>query len=1106
MSTSRKLSDRRAGLTPAQQALLASRLKGLPASEAREPALVPSTDAADRAMLSFAQRRQWFLWKLDPASTAYHIAEGLRLEGALDVDALRTAFQALVARHESLRTVFRAGDDGLAEQVVLPSLVLEIPLVDLSGAPEALRAGLAGEAARSVSREPFDLLRGPLLRLSVIRESEQAHVLVVVMHHIVSDGWSMQILVDEFVAQYRAIAEGDVAPGLPPLPVQYADYAAWQRRWLEAGERERQLAYWREQLGAEQPVLQLPVDHPRKSEGGYVAASHVVELPAALAQALRRQTQERGTTPFMLLLAAFQALLHRYTGQEDIRVGVPVANRNRAETEGVIGFFVNTQVLRARVHGRMPFAQLLAGVREAALGAQAHQDLPFEQLVEALQPERSMGHSPLFQVMFNYLRGGYEALRTLPGLRMEGCPLGEKAAQFELTLTAIEDSKGGIKAVFGYARELFEPGTVVRMAGHYLALLQALADAPGQAVGDVPLHDEPVRPGAPQRGLNVLRFANAQPVHRLIEQQVRSNPEAGALVCGAESLTYAQLNERANRLAHRLIASGAGPETQVGIVMERNAGMVASVLAVLKSGAAYVPLDPEHPQDRLAYMASDSGLSLLLTQDSLRARIAADAAFRVLSVDALDLSNEPVHDPDVPLHAEHLAYVIYTSGSTGKPKGVMVRHEALSHFIRSMQAAPGMTQKDVLVAVTSLSFDIAALELYLPLSCGARIVLASQETVRDGRALARLVEDSGATVVQSTPAGWRLLRVAGWPSAPLRGFKGLCGGETLQPDLADDLHGLGVELWNMYGPTETTIWSSAQRVAHGHPGIGEAIAATQLRVLDAGLRPVPRGVAGELYIGGVGLARGYLHRAGLSAERFLADPFDETGGRLYRTGDLVRWSVDGRLHYLSRVDHQIKIRGFRIELGEVEAQLLAQPEVREAVAVAKEGAGGARLLAYVSPRSGQDVDAAGLRMRLAQVLPEYMVPAAIAVLPALPLNVNGKVDRKQLPELAQGTQQVYEAPQGDVEQALAAIWAQVLGLDRVGRHDSFFDLGGHSLLAVQMVARVQSAMRADIAIQDVFRHPVLKDMASRTGASALQGGADDALSAVDSFIDSLGEV
>ncbi|UKI07932.1 MULTISPECIES: amino acid adenylation domain-containing protein [Variovorax] len=1100
MSTSEKLSVQRARLTPAQQALLASRLKGTAASEDREPALVRSADPAARAALSFAQRRQWFLWKLDPDSTAYHIAEGLRLRGALDIEALRAAFQALLARHESLRTVFRAGEDGLAEQVVQPSLALEIPVIDLSDAPEPLRAELVEEAARAANQKPFDLLRGPLLRVSVIRESEFAHVLVVVMHHIVSDGWSMQILVDEFVAQYRAISQGE-AVELPSLPVQYADYAAWQRQWLDAGERERQLAYWRSQLGMEQPVLQLPSDHPRKAEGGYRAAGHVVELPAALAQGLRRQMQARGATPFMLLLAGFQALLHRYTGQEDIRVGVPVANRNRTETEGVIGFFVNTQVLRSPVHGRMGLARLLAQARETALGAQAHQDLPFEQLVEALQPERSMGHSPLFQVMFNYLRGGYEALRNLPGLTMEGCSLGEKAAQFELTLTAIEDPEGGIKAVFGYARELFEPDTIARMAGHYLALLQALVDAPEQAVGDVVLRDQAA---APQRGLNALRFADAQPVHRLIERQVQLRPDAVALTCGARALTYAQLNERANRLAHRLIASGAGPEKKVGIVMERDAGMVVSVLAVLKSGAAYVPLDPEHPQDRLAYMAADSGLSLLLTQSSLQDRIADDAGIRVLAIDRIDLSGEPAHDPEVPLHAEHLAYVIYTSGSTGKPKGVMVRHEALSHFIRSMQATPGMTAEDVLVAVTSLSFDIAALELYLPLSCGARIVLASQETVRDGRALAQLVEESGATLLQSTPAGWRLLRAAGWPAAPLHGFKGLCGGEALQSDLAEDLHGLGVELWNMYGPTETTIWSSAQRVADGHPGIGEAIAATQLRVLDADLQPVPQGVAGELYIGGVGLARGYLHRPGLSAERFLADPFGTKGERIYRTGDMVRWSFDGRLQYLSRVDHQIKIRGFRIELGEIETQLLAQPEVREAVVVAKEGPGGARLVAYVSLSS--DTQPQLLKARISRALPEYMVPASIMVLPALPLNMNGKVDRKQLPELEQGTQQVHEEPQGDAERALAVIWAQVLGVERVGRHDSFFDLGGHSLLAVQMVARVQSAMRADIAIQDVFRHPVLKDMALRTGASATQGGADDALSAVDSFIDSLGEV
>ncbi len=675
MSTSEKLSVQRARLTPAQQALLASRLKGTAASEDREPALVRSADPAARAALSFAQRRQWFLWKLDPDSTAYHIAEGLRLRGALDIEALRAAFQALLARHESLRTVFRAGEDGLAEQVVQPSLALEIPVIDLSDAPEPLRAELVEEAARAANQKPFDLLRGPLLRVSVIRESEFAHVLVVVMHHIVSDGWSMQILVDEFVAQYRAISQGE-AVELPSLPVQYADYAAWQRQWLDAGERERQLAYWRSQLGMEQPVLQLPSDHPRKAEGGYRAAGHVVELPAALAQGLRRQMQARGATPFMLLLAGFQALLHRYTGQEDIRVGVPVANRNRTETEGVIGFFVNTQVLRSPVHGRMGLARLLAQARETALGAQAHQDLPFEQLVEALQPERSMGHSPLFQVMFNYLRGGYEALRNLPGLTMEGCSLGEKAAQFELTLTAIEDPEGGIKAVFGYARELFEPDTIARMAGHYLALLQALVDAPEQAVGDVVLRDQAA---APQRGLNALRFADAQPVHRLIERQVQLRPDAVALTCGARALTYAQLNERANRLAHRLIASGAGPEKKVGIVMERDAGMVVSVLAVLKSGAAYVPLDPEHPQDRLAYMAADSGLSLLLTQSSLQDRIADDAGIRVLAIDrpfgrARARSRSAIARGAPGLRDLHLRLHGQAQGRDGAPRGVVALH------------------------------------------------------------------------------------------------------------------------------------------------------------------------------------------------------------------------------------------------------------------------------------------------------------------------------------------------------------------------------------------------------------------------------------------------
>jgi amino acid adenylation domain-containing protein len=706
--------------------------------------------------------------------------------------------------------------------------------------------------------------------------------------------------------------------------------------------------------------------------------------------------------------------------------------------------------------------------------------------------------APLFTTLLNYryMRtrenlAGWEGTEALGGKERTNYPvmlsiddMGEGFA-----LVAQITQRVGAQRLCGYAREAVA------------SLVKALTGDAAEEARHLRVMDSEEHDRLLQWGANVQRYPDAEPVHRMFERQAQARPEAVALVSGDRSLSYRELNAQANRLAHRLQREGISRGAKVGLCVERDVDMVVGVLAILKAGAAYVPLDPEHPRERLAAMARASGIALLLTQS----RLGTGALAQLLELDCLDLSSEPEHDPAVELHGEHLAYVIHTSGSTGKPKGVMVRHRALSNFILGMQAAPGLRSDDVLVAVTSLSFDIAALELYLPLACGARIVLADRPTVRDGRALSALIASSGATCLQSTPAGWRLLRAAGWPGVPLRGFKGLCGGEALQGDLADDLRGLGIELWNMYGPTETTIWSSAQQVDGGAPHIGSAIADTRLLVLDAALQPVPHGVAGELYLGGEGLARGYLDQPGLSAERFVADPFGEQGERLYRTGDLVRWTADGRLHYLSRVDHQVKVRGFRIELGEIEAQLLAQPGIREAVAVAKQGPGGTRLVAYVSCKAREVVDAARSRSLLAGVLPDYMVPAAIVVLEALPLNMNGKVDRKQLPDPQTEAQEADEPPQGEAEQALAAIWADVLGVEEVGRNDDFFGLGGHSLLAMQLVARVQGGMRAVISIQDVFRNPVLKDMAVCMRSSAARENPDEALSSVDSFIANLEE-
>jgi amino acid adenylation domain-containing protein len=794
-------------------------------------------------------------------------------------------------------------------------------------------------------------------------------------------------------------------------------------------------------------------------------------LPDELSARLRREAQRHGVGAAALFHLAWALVLARTTGRDDVVFGTVLFGRMQGGegVERALGMFINTLPLRIRIGGR--------GVAECL--RQTHAlltDLVHHEHASLSQAQKCSGLAggvPLFSALLNYrytpkaeqgagVASGWEGIEVIGG---------EERTNYPFSM-AVDDQGTGFALAAQVVRGIGAERFCDYMHAALRGLAEALAQRPSQRVLSVDVLADGERQRLQALGDNRLRYAGAPPVHRLIEQQARQRPDAVALACGTRSLSYAQLNERANRLAHRLIASGVTPESKVGIAVSRNADMVAGVLAVLKSGAAYVPLDPEYPQDRLAYMVEDSGLSLLLTQSHLEHRLAGTP---MLVLDQLELSGEPAHDPDVPVHGEHLAYVIYTSGSTGKPKGVMVRHEALAHFILGMQQAPGMTADDVLVAVTSLSFDIAALELYLPLSCGARIVLASQETVRDGRALAQLVESCGATVLQSTPAGWRLLRAAGWPSAPLSGFKGLCGGEALQPDLAENLHELGVELWNMYGPTETTIWSSAQRVLGDAPSIGEAIPDTRLLVLDADLQPVLQGVAGELYIGGVGLARGYLHRPGLSAERFLADPFGTGGGRIYRTGDMVRWTSEGRLQYLSRADHQIKIRGFRIELGEIEAQLLVQPEVREAVVVAKEGPGGARLVAYVSLSS--DADPQLLKERLSQVLPDYMVPASIVVLPALPLNMNGKVDRKQLPDPEPAAETVHEAPQGAIEEALAAIWQQVLGAEkRIGRHENFFELGGDSILSLQIVTRAQRAGWT-ITPRQLFEHQSIARLA-----------------------------
>ncbi|MFT3815683.1 MAG: non-ribosomal peptide synthase/polyketide synthase [Acidovorax sp.] len=1076
-----RIAEKFSRLTVVQRRLVYERIRSEGLTTGNFPVLKREETDQQLCSVSYAQARQLFLWELDRESTAYHIAAGLRLEGELDVDAVKGSFSTIVARHESLRTVFRADADGVSEQVILEQPGFAVELMDLAGLDEAERQGQLEAQAQRLRAMPFDLSAGPLLRVGLIGLGEREHVLVVVMHHIVSDGWSMQVLVDEFVELYKAGVERR-APVLRELPIQYADYAVWQRQWMEAGERDRQLAYWKAHLGEEQPVLQLPTDRPRRPDGRYRAASHGLDLPAELVQGLQALGRAHGATLFMVLLAGWQVLLSRYTGQEDIRVGVPNANRNRPETEGVIGFFVNTQVLRGVVSPEMSLEQVLEQAKAAALGAQEHQELPFEQLVDALQPQRLLGVNPLFQVMYSHQRRNYQALASLPGLRLQRYGLGEQAAQFELVLNSSETADGRVNVDLTYAVELFDASTIERMLGHFTTVLQALAERPQQAAAEVELLSDEEQQQLARWGVNARNYkAVQQPVHELVERWARERPDAVALVFGDEQLSYLELNARANRLAHRLISLGVGPEVRVGIAVERSIEMIVGLLGILKAGGAYVPLDPEYPAERLGFMVGDSGIELLLTQSHVRGRVPGGDTLRVLELNTADLSEEPGHDPQVPVHGQNLAYVIYTSGSTGRPKGVGVRHSAIFNCLGWMQEAYELEPSETVLHKAPFGFDVSVWEIFWPLSVGARLAVAGPGDHRDLERVMALIEKHRITTTNFVPSmlGALVQQRDLTQAASLRRIG--CGGEALPLEVlrAFAKRLPQAALYNLYGPTEATIhithWT-CQDDGSGQVPIGRPITGCKTYVLDGGLNQVLPGVAGELYLGGEGLARGYLRRGGLSAERFVADPFDEAGGRLYRTGDLVRWNADGQLEYLGRIDHQVKVRGFRIELGEVEAQLLAQPEVREAVVVAAEGPAGARLVGYVSAKAGQEVDSAELKARLGRALPDYMVPAAIVVLEALPLNVNGKVDRKALPDPEFTGGDAYEAPVGEVEEALAAVWAEVLGVEKVGRNDNFFELGGHSLLALRLLERVRAKGFA-VQVRTLFERPKLGEFA-----------------------------
>ncbi|HEX7312965.1 MAG TPA: amino acid adenylation domain-containing protein [Pyrinomonadaceae bacterium] len=1042
------------------------------------PPLTRHTPRGAHTPLSFAQQRLWFLQKLEPKSPAYNIAAEVRLSGRLDVDALERALNAVVRRHDSLRTTFGVVDEQ-PSRIVAANTDFRLALTDLSMRPERERESAAERVVAEESRRPFDLTTDAPLRVGLLRLSTTEHRLLLTVHHAVADGWSAGLLLRETAALYNAFTLGLASP-LTELKIQYADFARWQRELMEAGVFERQAAYWRRQLRAAPSVLALPTDRPRPRVQSLRGATHEFEFDNAFGAALKELSRREGVTLFMTLLAAFQTLLARYTSQADILVGTPVAGRNRAETESVVGLFVNTLVMRGDLSGNPRFDELLRRVRETCLEAYANQDVPFERVVEDAQTDRQLSHTPLFQVMF-VLQNAPGGELCLEGLDAELRAVGTGTAKFDLTLSLTE-SDGRLAGVLEYNTDLFDAATARRIARHYRTLLSGLAAHPEARIGDAPLLEPEERSQTLSAWSNTdtsREFAEPALVHQLFERQASRTPSRVAVESAEGRLTYAELNARANRIARHLLTLGVGAGTLVGVLMERTPEMVAALLGVLKAGAAYVPLDAQFPPRRLAYMLEDSAAPVLLTEERFRAAL-ADTPARLVYLDAeretiaQHSNDELARDAD----EESPAYVIYTSGSTGRPKGVVVPHRAVVNFLRAMRREPGLDEADTLLAVTTLSFDIAALEIFLPLTVGARVRLASREVASDATLLAKTLADAGATVMQATPATWRMLVESGWREGS--GLKMLCGGEALPRELADELLRRGQEVWNLYGPTETAIWSSALKLeaAGGAVPIGRPIANTRLRVLDASMNPVPVGVYGELYIGGRGLAHGYLNRPALTAERFVPDPFDdEHGARLYRTGDLVRHLDGGALEFAGRLDQQVKLRGFRIELEEIEAAVNRHESVREAVVVAREvAAGDSRLVAYVVSEGGA-TDAAELRRALKEFLPDYMLPSSFVFLDALPLTPNGKVDRKALPapeesEVA-ARAHTYVAPRDETEAALAAICAGLLGVGEVGINDNFFELGGHSLLAMQLMTRLRSELSIEIPLRQFFENPTV---------------------------------
>ncbi|MBZ5490384.1 MAG: amino acid adenylation domain-containing protein [Acidobacteriia bacterium] len=1050
---------------------------------------------------SFAQQRLWFIDQLIPGKATYNIPGALRIRGKLDVDVLEKALQEIARRHETLRTRFVAVR-GEPQQVIEDQVNVRLQILDLTGiAGEEEREAEAMRLAREEAQQPFDLQQAPLMRGKLLWLGGLNHVLLFTMHHIISDAWSMGVLIGEVSVLYDVFSGGRSSP-LPELPIQYADYTVWQRECLEGGMLERQLAYWKQQL-AGVSMLQLATDRPRptsQSQRGTVC-EFVIEVNVT--SQLKKLAQEQGATLFMVLLAAFQALLCRYTCQYDIAVGTPIAGRSSSDTERLIGFFVNTLVLRVDLSGTPSFIELLQRVRKVTLEAYAHQDISFEKLVEVISPERNLGSTPLFQVMIGLQNAPQSDLRLGAAELQPFSNFDNGTSKFDLLLQLGEDGTGKLAAALQYNTDLFAAASIGRMIDHYRALLTSIVTNPSQSIDVLPLMAANERKQVIEEwNRTTVEFPRRKCLPGLIEEQAARTPEAMAVEYETVQLRYHELNARANQLAWRLKELGVGPETRVGVMVERSLEMVIGLLGVLKAGAAYVPLDPDYPPERLSYMFESSQVKVLLTQQRLRQQL-SHVAGPVLVLDGAEeqrrITEQKTENPDVNLLPENLAYIIHTSGSTGRPKGVMNTHGGLLNRLLWMQEEYRLKSEDVVLQKTPFSFDVSVWEFFWPLMEGAKLVVARPGGHQDPGYLAALIEEQQITTLHFVPS---MLAVF-LDEERLKQCRSLrrvvCSGEVLPAELARRcLAGMPwAELHNLYGPTEAAIdvtyWKCMAEDSHSSVPIGKPIANIRVYVVDEGMEAVPVGVPGELCLAGVGLARGYWDRGDLTAEMFVPDGLSgRSGERLYRTGDLARWLEDGNLEFLGRADHQVKIRGFRVELGEIEAALEEHDSVRQAVVIAREDTTGEkRLVAYVvieavdnnnDQQSTEWLWMNSLREYLQAKLPEYMVPALFVQLHEFELDFNGKIDRRALTAISTQTMrrdEAYVAPRTPQEKFLAELWADILRVERVGIHDNFFRLGGHSLSITQVIARIREALSLELPVQAMFEQPTIAALAKK---------------------------